>query len=64
MSVSIDTVEDLKEIGIKPLLAKTLFKLIGEWKTQGLPADFLKDLMRATGSGATAQARPKEVADI
>ena len=44
LSTSFDTVDDLKDLGIPALHAKTLFKLIVEWKSKGLPAKFLLEI--------------------
>jgi DNA segregation ATPase FtsK/SpoIIIE-like protein len=40
LALAVDTVEDLVHAGMKYLPAKLLFRYIGEWKANGLPARF------------------------
>jgi DNA segregation ATPase FtsK/SpoIIIE-like protein len=40
LALAVDTVEDLVHAGMKYLPAKLLFRYIGEWKVNGLPAGF------------------------
>jgi hypothetical protein len=40
LALAVDTVEDLVHAGMKYLPAKLLFRYIGEWKANGMPADF------------------------
>jgi DNA segregation ATPase FtsK/SpoIIIE-like protein len=40
LALAVDTVEDLVHAGMKYLPAKLLFRYIGEWKANGLPAGF------------------------
>lgn len=41
MVAAVDSVEVLADAGIKPLPARALFKHIIQWKTDGLPCDFI-----------------------
>ncbi len=50
---SIESVEDLKEIGIKAIQAKALFKLVQEWVSHGLSVGFVSEIGRLSTDSRT-----------
>ena len=50
---SIESAEDFKEIGVKAIQAKALFKLVQEWVSHGLPVGFVSEIDRLSTDSRT-----------
>ena len=61
LATGVERVEDLKEYGIKSILAQSLFKHIIKWKASGVPADIFMQKGSAANAG-TDNVKEAEVA--
>lgn len=41
LATGFESVDDLKEIGVKPIQARTLFKSVLEWNANGVSSDIV-----------------------